>query len=122
VTKRLSDRVGPSLPRSRTANPLPKTCDYGAVCVQWVRCGKPSCRCARPHGALHGPYSYLFWRTAGRLRKQYLPAAQAQAVRRACAQRRERERLGRAALREAWSVLNALRARVRDVEQAYARG
>jgi hypothetical protein len=46
--------------------------DAGVLCRQWVRCGRPGCRCAR--GELHGPYWYLFRRDdAGRLHKRYVP-------------------------------------------------
>ena len=31
----------------------------GSYVLQKVMCGKPSCRCARPGGELHGPYWYL---------------------------------------------------------------
>ena len=50
---------------------LPKK---GAVCAQWKRCGRPSCRCVR--GQLHGPYHCLFWREGGRLRKRYIRQAE----------------------------------------------
>ncbi len=65
----------------------------GAVCRQWKRCGKPGCRCA--HGALHGPYHYRFWREGGRLRKAYVKSADVPAVRAACDDYRERQRLFR---------------------------
>lgn len=45
--------------------PLP-----GAICLQWVRCGRAGCRCKQ--GELHGPYSYRFVREGGRLRKRYI--------------------------------------------------
>ena len=51
---------------------LPKTLP-GVVCQQWVRCGRPGCRCAR--GQLHGPYAYHFARENGRLRKRYVGPA-----------------------------------------------
>jgi hypothetical protein len=54
---------------------LPKT---GAVCVQWKRCGKASCRCRS--GDPHGPYFALFWRENGRLRKRYVRLAAAPAL------------------------------------------
>ena len=62
--------------QTEIANPLPKT---GAVCAQWIRCGRPACRCDR--GELHGPYHYLFWRERGRLRKRYVRLADVGAVR-----------------------------------------
>ena len=55
-------RMGPKgLLRAReedmqdTALPKPIPAELpGAVCQQWVKCGKPNCHCAR--GELHGPY------------------------------------------------------------------
>jgi hypothetical protein len=41
-----------------------------SIQVQWVKCGKPECRCAR--GELHGPYYYVFDRVNRRLRKTYV--------------------------------------------------
>ena len=37
---------------------------------EYVKCGKPACKCAR--GQLHGPYAYRYWREDGRLRKAYV--------------------------------------------------
>jgi hypothetical protein len=89
---------------------LPKTLP-GAVCQQWVRCGRPGCRCAR--GSLHGPYFYRFWRHGGRLRKQYVRAADVVRVRAQCqARRKARQEL--ADWRELW---RRLAAQVREVEQ-----
>jgi uncharacterized protein DUF6788 len=46
----------------------------GVVRLEWVRCGRDNCRCAR--GELHGPYYFRYWRegTLGRrkLRKEYI--------------------------------------------------
>ncbi len=55
---------------TKTGGTSPKK---GALCPQWVRCGKTACRCA--HGELHGPYQYLFWREGGRRRKRYVRLA-----------------------------------------------
>ena len=77
--------------RSKT---LPKTLP-GAVCAQWVRCGRPNCKCAR--GELHGPYYYRFWREGGRLHKKYIKREDLDAVKKACERRRhERRELARA--------------------------
>jgi hypothetical protein len=77
--------------RSKDANSLPKTLP-GVVCRQWVKCGRPVCRCAR--GNLHGPYFYRFWRENGRLRKVYVPRAELEKVRCSCeARQRERRKL-----------------------------
>ncbi|HEX2023024.1 MAG TPA: DUF6788 family protein [Candidatus Thermoplasmatota archaeon] len=40
---------------------------------EWVRCGKPGCRCAS--GERHGPYTYKYWREGKRLRKAYVGRA-----------------------------------------------
>lgn len=91
---------------------LPKT---PAVCVQWVRCGKPGCRCAR--GDLHGPYHYLFWREGGRLRKRYARAADAAAVAAACHARRDRERRWRRLVRADRRTWQGLVAELREVDR-----
>jgi len=65
---------------------LPKTAEvgitFGGLHAQFVRCGKRNCRCYR--GELHGPYHYLFWREAGRLRKVYVKRGDVAEVRAAC--------------------------------------
>jgi hypothetical protein len=44
----------------------------GSYVLQKVKCGKPSCRCARPGGELHGPYWYLFTKKDGKTRSKYV--------------------------------------------------
>ena len=95
--------------KSEPIHTLPKK---GSIHLQRVRCGKPGCRCAR--GERHAA-SYLFWREGGRLRKRYVPAAEA-AVRAACAARRERERRAREALQAGRRQWRALVDLVREVE------
>jgi hypothetical protein len=46
--------------------PLP-----GSLHVEWRRCGKANCSCAR--GALHGPYWVRRWWEHGKQRKAYVP-------------------------------------------------
>jgi hypothetical protein len=82
----------------------------GAVCVQWRRCGRPACRCAR--GRPHGPYFYRFWREAGKLKKVYVRRADLEAVRSRC----EARRLARAALATGWEQWRGLVAQIREVE------
>src|SRR5947209_19384342 len=74
--------------RERAVEALPKMLP-GVVCLQWVRCGRPGCRCAR--GQLHGPYAYHFTRENGRLRKRYVRSADLERVRAAC-QARQKQR------------------------------
>ena len=52
-----------------------------AICKQFVRCGKPSCRCAQGH--LHGPYYYEFSRKGERLVKRYVKKADVEAAQKA---------------------------------------
>lgn len=54
--------------------PLP-----GAVVPQFIRCGKPSCRCAS--GPRHGPYFYRVWREEGEVHKAYVKITQVATVR-----------------------------------------
>ena len=98
---------------TQPAKTLPKTLP-GAVCAQYVRCGKASCRCTS--GTVHGPYYYRFWREDGRLRKAYVKPADLPAVRAACEEERRFLRLGRLARalgQKNWSRLVAL---LREVE------
>ncbi len=73
----------------------------GTVVTSWVRCGKPSCRCAV--GQQHGPYHYHRWREdvyeecdgaavpAGRRhRRRYVPRHDAPRVAALCARYRVR--------------------------------
>ncbi len=89
----------------------------GVVLPQYVRCGKPSCRCSRRED-LHGPYFYRFFRAGGRLRKTYVPRGQLDDVRAACHRRQQREREQRHRRAESQALLCALRERTREVEQA----
>ena len=76
----------PSDSRPKIA-PLP-----GFLQADLVRCGKPNCRCAR--GQRHGPYWYRRWHENGREHRQYIKAADVEAVRAACLayRRQQRER------------------------------
>ncbi len=94
------------------SEPLPKMMDplLGVVCVQWRRCGRPSCRCAR--GQPHGPYYYRFWREGGRLKKAYVRRTDVEEVRSRCQARR----LTRASVAAGWEQWRTLAAQVREAE------
>ena len=92
--------------RTKTGQTLPKML-LGAVCVQWVRCGKPNCRCAR--GELHGPYYYRFWRENGKLRKVYVKPGDLAEVQEACEARRRERRELRAAMQKFRDLLSIIR-------------
>lgn len=97
--------------QTKNRETLPKTLP-GVVLPQWVRCGRPNCRCAR--GRLHGPYFYRFWRVRGRLKKSYVKRSELEQVRRRCEARRQLRR----DLRAGWEEWRQLAALVREVEQA----
>ncbi len=69
-------KTGESLPKYEA---LP-----GSLRREWMRCGTPTCRCAR--GELHGPYWYRRWREGSQQRKQYVKPADVVRVRAALAQ------------------------------------
>jgi hypothetical protein len=96
----------------KSSVPLPKLPLPGVVRPQWVRCGRPGCRCAR--GELHGPYFAPMWRENGRLRKQYVKRSEVEEVRARCEARRQLRRQ----LRAGWETWWALRAAVRQLEQS----
>jgi hypothetical protein len=91
---------------AKSPRTLPKTLP-GAVCAEWKKCGKPTCRCAR--GKLHGPYYYRYWREGGRLRKAYVPRREVGETMACC----EARRLQRFAIAHGWDdfrqLLQALR-------------
>lgn len=99
-----------SVPPGETESPslLPKPEPLpGAVCAQYVRCGRPGCKCAR--GELHGPYWYRFWREKGRQHKAYVRPADLERVRAACEARRARRRESREARAVVMGYFRALR-------------
>ena len=107
-------RAGAAHVNTKQAKALPKTA-AAAVCAQWVRCGKPGCRCAR--GERHGPYHYVFRRQGGRLRKRYVRQADVATVQAQAQRRRERARRAReqrVAWRQQW---RALLAGIREMER-----
>lgn len=40
--------------------------------LERIRCGKAGCKCAGENGTLHGPYWYVYWRDAGKLKSRYV--------------------------------------------------
>jgi hypothetical protein len=82
-----------------------------SVCAQYVKCGKPNCKCAS--GRLHGPYFAIFWKEDGRIRKRYVRLADVE-------QMRELSEQPRLLLREIAgdnALLRELRALVREYEK-----
>ena len=105
-------RAGSDFPKRKASKALPKTTMLpGTVCVQWVRCGRKNCHCAR--GKRHGPYHYRLWREGGQRRKVYVKSAELEQVQAQC-QARKRNRQALADWHEVWREMVA---RVREVEQ-----
>src|SRR5215211_3899191 len=69
-----SKNVGESLPKTVVAPAY-----RFAVCAQYVKCGKPNCKCAL--GQSHGPYFAAFWKENGRIRKRYIRLADVEQMR-----------------------------------------
>lgn len=72
---------------------------YGAVCVQWRKCGKRNCHCAAG-GKRHGPYYYRCYRRNGKLRKEYIKPYAVETVRALCQQYRANQQEVRAMVEE----------------------
>jgi hypothetical protein len=90
----------------------------GEVCSQYIRCGKPGCRCEM--GQRHGPYYYRIWRDGDRVHKAYVKRSELKSVQQACESYRlqrqqlrdahqERERLARHILREQRETMRLMR-------------
>jgi len=94
--------------------PLPKT-PAMTLHEQWVRCGKPTCRCAT--GQLHGPYTYLFWRDGGRQHKRYIRPGDLDDARAAITDQRARRHEQRALHARYGQVWRDLRDQLKEVEQ-----
>lgn len=54
--------------------------------LEWVRCGKEKCKCAR--GELHGPYWYSYTRVGDKVKSQYIGKKPPQEVERAARRRK----------------------------------
>jgi hypothetical protein len=93
-------------PLHKRETPLP-----GVVLPQWVKCGRPHCRCAR--GELHGPYFCRFWREGGKLRKAYVRLEDLEQVKARCEARRQARR----DVKAGWEQWRDLLANIRQLEQ-----
>ncbi len=87
----------------------------GYLVAEYVRCGKPGCRCQR--GQRHGPYWYLRFRRlengVWRQRKRFIPAAQVKAVRERLKRNKARDKAAMALLRQSRRLRAAVIARGR---------
>lgn len=100
------NKLGESLPKTVTAPAY-----RFAVCAQYVKCGKPNCRCAS--GQSHGPYFAAFWKEKGRIRKRYIRLANVEQMRELSEQPRQLLR----DISKCDGYVRELRALVRDYEK-----
>src|SRR2546421_4607215 len=111
-----AERAGGIVPE-KVDKPYPKTAALpGSLQARYVRCGKPSCRCAR--GELHGPYIRRVYWEAGRQRRRYVPLAAVEATRVALAawqEQRAAVRAERRAVRLLRGQLAAMRRLLNDL-------
>lgn len=93
-----------------SADSLPKILalarSHGSLQEQWVKCGKPNCRCSQ--GQLHGPYFYLFVSTADGISKSYVRRSDVSPIRTGIAERKRRHRLLRLQMRQANNFLRQM--------------
>lgn len=96
-----------------------KAAQRASLCQQFVRCGRPGCRCAS--GApetLHGPYFYWFWREHGRLRKEYVPKAWIPEVQDIFDQRRQARERQRQEYEQSLAYWRLLRSEIKEAEHS----
>jgi hypothetical protein len=107
-----------SLPPPRaspSALEIAETCPkIPALVAGWKTCGKAGCRCGR--GEPHGPYWSLRWRDGGAHRRRHVRPADLPAVRAAVERRRRERAVLRAELAESASILRALKALYRELD------
>lgn len=96
--------------KNKSENLLPKIL-RGTVHEQFVRCGKPNCKCVR--GELHGAYFYHFIRVNGKLKKRYLRRDEVESWRLACGENQKREKAQRLEQSATWQLLRRLRSDLR---------
>lgn len=101
-----TNKLGESLPKTAAAPAY-----RFAVCAQYVKCGKPNCRCAS--GQPHGPYYAAFWKENGRIRKRYIRLADVEQMRELSEQPRQLLR----DISKCDGYVRELRALVRDYEK-----
>lgn len=90
----------------------------GTVIADFVRCGKPGCRCRR--GERHGPYFYHTFREGGRLRRLYVPRSELLAVLAMCENRRTMQAMCLENRREHATLIRGANAMLRGLERERA--
>jgi uncharacterized membrane protein len=79
----------------------------GEVCAQYIRCGKPKCRCE--DGERHGPYYYRIWREGEQIHKVYVKRAELAAVQIACEAHRDCRQMLRDSRKRRERLIRSLR-------------
>ena len=63
-----NSRDGKVIPRKQVVEE--RTVENKTYRLEWVRCGKEKCKCAR--GKLHGPYWYSYTRVKDKVKSEYI--------------------------------------------------
>ena len=95
----------------------------GIVLPQFVRCGKPGCRCRG--GDLHGPYFYHYHRSEERAVKRYLRREEVPVVAALCREHRDLQKTLLANRRQWQATFSQIKRNLRDTDrmmQDYLRG
>ncbi|HET8670704.1 MAG TPA: DUF6788 family protein, partial [Candidatus Saccharimonadales bacterium] len=87
---------------SHKIEPLP-----GAVVAQYMRCGKPNCKCLQ--GKRHGPYFVRFWYEGRQRRKKYVKKGEVLAVYQACAAHKLQKQSFRQLLKSELQILRTMK-------------
>jgi hypothetical protein len=100
--------------KNKIPNSLPKIQLLpGAVCVQWKRCGKANCKCAK--GELHGGYYYHFFYVRGKLHKKYVKKADVMQTKAACLAYRTNRQEMRQLIKESLNDWRSLKQMLKEV-------
>lgn len=84
----MAKRKNPVVPEQDRREPIlePRPIRRGSLSVRYIKCSKPSCRCASGGDARHGPYYSLTRTVGGNTVSRWLSEAEAQIVRRQLAE------------------------------------
>jgi hypothetical protein len=86
----------------------------GSIHIQYVRCGRPNCRCASGRRECwHGPHFYYFYRLEGKNRKRYVRRDQVEWIRSICEVRRQTQAQIKREQRQAWNMIRTIRNQLR---------
>ena len=79
----------------------------GTIVEEMVLCGRENCHCHHL-GPIHGPYSYLYWRDNGIMRKEYMTKNQVKPFREAIRSKKDADLVEKHNLRAYSESFNSL--------------